>query len=43
MSTMFAVDWKSEGEVYDGDARDVRVSLSGIKADEVTLAKQILV
>ena len=34
---MFKTDWASSGEPYDGKNRDVRVSLSGITADQLVL------
>ena len=41
--TMFTTDWSDSGEAYDGESRDITVTLNGLTTDEVTIAKQVLV
>jgi hypothetical protein len=40
---MFTTDWSASGEAYDGESRDITVTLNGLTTDEVTIAKQMLV
>lgn len=41
-ASMVSLDWSKKGELFDGKARDVNVTLNGISASEVALGKPVM-